>query len=184
MVVIWPPAWAAKPHVYYYLVLLSVLALVYLLRRVLFAPFGYAMRAARDSSLRAEAIGIDVRRLQWLAFVVAGACCGMAGALFAFSKGSISPEVVSINRSVDGLVMVMLGGVQSLLGPLTGAALFTWLQDTVARETDYWRAMLGLIILVLVLLLPNGLGGLFSRWLERPDAAAPDAAIRNAGRGA
>lgn len=157
---IWPSGWAASPTMFYYLALGCCGAGVWLLRRVVFSPFGYALRAGRDSPLRAEAIGIDVRRLQWLAFVASGACCGMAGALFAFSKGSISPDAISIGRSVDGLVMVMLGGVQSLAGPVAGAAVFTWLQDTLARETDYWRALLGLTILALVLLFPAGLAGI------------------------
>jgi branched-chain amino acid transport system permease protein len=85
--------------------------------------------------------------------------CGLAGALFAFSKGSISPEVIGVTRSIDGLVMVLLGGIQTLSGPLVGAAAFTWLQDTVARQTEYWRAMLGLSILLLVLTFPQGIAG-------------------------
>lgn len=163
MVGIWPSAWAASPTAFYYLALVFSVAGVLLLRRVLFSPFGYAMRAGRDSPLRAEAIGVDVKRVQWMAFVVAGLFCGMAGALFAFSKGSISPEAISIGRSVDGLVMVMLGGIQTLLGPIAGAAVFTWLQDVIARETDYWRALLGLVILALVLLFPAGIAGFASR---------------------
>jgi branched-chain amino acid transport system permease protein len=156
---IWPAPWAASASAYYYLALGCSVAGVLLLRRVLFSPFGYAMRAARDSALRAEATGIDVKRTQWMAFVLAGLFCGLAGALFAFSKGSISPETISIGRSVDGLVMVLLGGLETLLGPLIGAAVFTWLQDLVARETDYWRALLGGIMLALVLLFPAGIGG-------------------------
>ena len=159
LVGIWPSTWAASPTAFYYLALAFSTAGVLLLRRVLFAPFGYAMRAGRDSPLRAEAIGIDVKRVQWMAFVVAGLFCGMAGALFAFSKGSISPEAISVSRSVDGLVMVMLGGIQTLFGPVAGAAVFTWLQDVIARETDYWRALLGVVILALVLLFPAGIAG-------------------------
>ena len=68
---------------------------------------------------------------------------GLAGALFAFSKGSISPETLSVGKSVDGLVMVLLGGIQTLAGPVVGAVTFTWLHDTVARNTDYWRAHAG-----------------------------------------
>jgi branched-chain amino acid transport system permease protein len=117
------------------------------------------MRAGRDSPLRADAIGIDVIRVHWAGFVLAGLVCGVAGALFAFSKGSISPEVMAISRSIDGLVMVLLGGVQTLAGPVVGAAVLTWLQDTVARETEYWRAMLGLVILALVMLFPVGIAG-------------------------
>jgi len=164
---IWPSDWAASPTAFYYLALAFSVAGVLLLRRVLFSPFGYAMRAGRDSPLRAEAIGIDVKRVQWMAFVVAGLFCGMAGALFAFSKGSISPEAISIGRSIDGLVMVMLGGLQTLLGPVVGAAVFTWLQDVIARETDYWRALLGVIMLALVLLFPAGIAGFFERIVER-----------------
>ena len=130
-----------------------------LLRRVLLAPLGYALRAGRDAPLRAEAIGIDVPRVQWVAFALAGALAGLAGALYAFSKGSISPESLSVGKSVDGLVMVLLGGIQTLAGPVVGAVTFTWLHDTVARNTDYWRAVLGGTILLLVLLFPQGIAG-------------------------
>lgn len=149
----------ASPLAYYYLALGCAALGVHLLRRVIHAPFGLALRAARDAAGRAESLGMDVRSLQWGGFAIAGFFCGLAGVLFAFSKGSISPEVASVGRSVDGLVMVLLGGVQSLLGPLLGAALFTWLQDLVARETDYWRALLGGVILLLVLLFPGGVAG-------------------------
>jgi branched-chain amino acid transport system permease protein len=156
---VWPSPWLSDKAAYYYLTLAMTVAGVLLLRRLLFSPFGYAMRATRDSPLRADAIGIDGVRVQWAAFVAAGMVCGMAGALFAFSKGSIAPEVIGVGRSIDGLVMVLLGGVQTLAGPLVGSSLFTWLQDTVARQTDYWRALLGLIILVLVLAFPQGVAG-------------------------
>ena len=117
------------------------------------------MRASRDSPTRADAIGINVKRVQWVAFIVAGLFAGLAGAIFAFSKGSVSPESLHVVKSIDGLVMVLLGGVQTLAGPVVGAASFTWLHDTVARTTEYWRAMLGAIILVLVLLFPQGIAG-------------------------
>ncbi|RAM62782.1 ABC transporter permease [Herbaspirillum rubrisubalbicans] len=164
-----PAELVAAPLAYYYLALGCAALGVYLLRRVIHAPFGLALRAARDAAVRAESLGMDVRALQWGGFAVAGLFCGLAGVLFAFSKGSISPEVASVGRSVDGLVMVMLGGVQSLLGPLLGAALFTWLQDLVARETDYWRALLGGVILLLVLLFPGGLAGAVQRLRWRSD---------------
>lgn len=156
---VWPAAWLSDKRNYYYLTLALVVGGVLLLRRILFSPFGYALRAGRDSVLRADAIGIDVKRMQWTAFVIAGLFAGLGGALFAFSKGSISPETLHVSRSVDGLVMVLLGGIQTLAGPVVGAVTFTWLHDTVARNTDYWRAMLGAIILILVLLFPQGIAG-------------------------
>jgi branched-chain amino acid transport system permease protein len=99
--------------------------------------------------------------------VIAGAFAGLAGGLFAFSKGSISPETLAIPRSVDALVMVLLGGLNALFGPLLGAAAFTWLADALARSTDYWRAMLGVLILVIVLVFPMGIGGALGRWIKR-----------------
>jgi len=163
---VWPAPWMsarfsllAANAVYYYLVMALTVAGVLALRRILHAPFGYAMRAGRDSPLRAEAIGIDVRRHHWQAFAIAGCAAGIAGALYAFSKGSISPDMIHVGRSIDGLVMVLLGGVQTLAGPLAGAAVFTVLQDSAGRTFEYWRAGLGAIVLLLVLAFPQGLAG-------------------------
>ena len=118
---VWPPPPFDKAWVYFLLSLVLAVIGVLMLRRFLFAPFGYAMRAGRDSPLRAEAIGIDVKRVHWLGFAIAGAVCGVAGGLFAFAKGSISPETIHVGRSIDGLVMVLLGGIQTLTGPIVGA---------------------------------------------------------------
>ncbi len=161
---VWPPERFASKTAFYYLALAVCSLGILFLWKAIYAPFGYALRAGRDSPLRAEAIGIDVRRLQWAAFVVAGALAGVGGALYAFSKGSISPETLSVPRSVDGLVMVLLGGLQTLTGPVWGAALFTWLEDSVSREIAYWRAAIGAVILLLVLAFPQGLAGTVRRW--------------------
>ena len=167
---VWPAPWLADKTAYYFLTLALVAGGVLALRRVLFSPFGLAMRAGRDSPLRADAIGIDVKRVQWAAFVLAALAAGLAGGLYAFSKGSISPDSLGVGKSVDGLVMVLLGGVQTLAGPLVGAVSFTWLQDTVARSTDYWRALLGTIVLLLVLAFPQGIAGFVGQWFERKRA--------------
>jgi branched-chain amino acid transport system permease protein len=157
---VWPATWLATRPAFYLLTLALAAAGVWLLRRALFSPFGYALRAGRDSPLRSGAIGIDVPRIQWIAFAAAGAFAGLAGGLYAFSKGSISPDsTMSLSRSVDALVMVLLGGVQTLAGPLVGAAAFTWLQDAISRSTDYWRALLGAAILAIVLVFPQGIVG-------------------------
>lgn len=161
---VWPADWLSSSSAFYYLVLGITLVGVLVLRRILFAPFGMALRAGRDSDLRADAIGIDVKRIQWAAFVVAGLFGGVAGAVFAFSKGGISPEAIGVGRSIDGLVMVLLGGVQTLVGPIVGASIFTWLHDSIARETEYWKAVLGMVILFLVLLFPAGVVGSLSHF--------------------
>lgn len=160
LVGVWPSAWLASRPGYYYATLFLCAGAIAVLWRMVFAPFGYALRAARDSPARAGAIGLDVRALQWSAFCIAGLFAGLAGALFAFSKGSLSPETLAVPRSVDGLVMVLLGGVQTLTGPVWGAALLTWLEDVLARDFAYWHAAIGGVILVLVLVLPQGVAGL------------------------
>jgi ABC-type branched-subunit amino acid transport system permease subunit len=164
---VWPTAPFDSNTTYYLLALALTVIGILLLRRFLFAPFGYAMRAGRDSPLRAEAIGLDVKRVHWLAFAVAGAVCGVAGGLFAFAKGSISPETIGVGRSIDGLVMVLLGGIQTLTGPIVGASVFAVLQDTIMRQTEYWRALLGGVILLLVLAFPSGIVGGLSKLMSR-----------------
>ncbi|HQR87152.1 MAG: ABC transporter permease [Burkholderiales bacterium 35-55-47] len=156
---VWPSDWLQDKSSFYWLTLALVTASVIALRRVLMSPLGYALRASRDSVGRAEAMGLNVAHVQWLGFVVAAGFAGLAGALFAFSKGSISPDVLGVSKSVDGLVMVMLGGVHTLVGPLVGAVTFTALQDSLARSTDYWRAVLGGSMLLLVLVFPQGIAG-------------------------
>lgn len=164
---VWPAPWLASGFTYYYVTLALCGFGVLLLRRIIFSPFGFALRAGRDSPSRCDAIGINVARMQWVAFIVAGACAGLAGSIYAFSKGSISPETLSIPLSVDGLVMVLLGGVHTASGPVVGAAVLTWLQDTVARNTDYWRALLGGIVIALVLLFPQGIVGFVRQRFDR-----------------
>ena len=164
---IWPPE-ALSTRARYYAFTLTVVTLAFAaLAWLARSPFGFALRGARDSPLRAAALGIDVRATQWRGFALAGMFAGLAGGLFAFSKGSISPETLAIPRSVDALVMVLLGGLNALFGPLLGAAAFTWLADALARATDYWRAVLGLLILLIVLVFPMGIGGALARLVKR-----------------
>jgi branched-chain amino acid transport system permease protein len=159
LVGIWPSAWASSRWAFYLLTLAVVAAAVWALDRVIEAPFGYTLRAARDSELRAEAIGLDVRRHRWLAFTLAGAAAGLAGGLYAFSRGSVDPTLLGIPTSVDALTMLLLGGVQTVAGPLAGAAVLHALRDQIMPLTELWRMMLGLVIIALVLLFPRGLLG-------------------------
>jgi branched-chain amino acid transport system permease protein len=164
---VWPSEWLASRRAYYWFALGVGSAALAALVWIAHAPFGYALRASRDSPLRAEAIGIDVQTIRLSAFAIAGAFAGLAGGLYAFSKGSISPETLAIPRSVDALVIVLLGGLNAVAGPLLGAAAFTWLADTLARLTEYWRALLGVAILVIVLVFPMGIGGALGSLLSR-----------------
>ncbi|HWK69587.1 MAG TPA: ABC transporter permease [Burkholderiaceae bacterium] len=163
---IWPETWLSG-DAYYYFTLAVVAAVIVIVRRMAFAPFGHALRAVRDSALRADAIGLNVKGIQWAAFIVAGLLAGLAGALYVFSKGSTSPEVITVGKSVDGLVMVLLGGIQSLSGPVVGAAGFTLLQDYFVGITEYWRALFGAVILLIVLAFPQGIAGYAGMLMQR-----------------
>jgi branched-chain amino acid transport system permease protein len=156
---VWPSAWAASREVYFYLVAVVAIVAIILLRRIIYAPFGYTLRAARDSAVRADAIGIDVRTHRWLGFTLSGAAAGLAGGLYAFSKGSIDPTLMSISLSIDFLVMVLVGGIQTVIGPIVGAGVFHSVKDFFMPLTDFWRFWLGLSIIVMVVAFPRGLAG-------------------------
>jgi branched-chain amino acid transport system permease protein len=136
------------------------------LRYLIFTPFGYSMRACRDSALRAGAVGINTYKHQRAAFALAGGFAGLAGGIYVFSKGSIFPDEMAIARSFDFLLMVLLGGVETIMGPLVGSAAFIWLHDTIAR-IDFWQFILGVVFIVLVVAFPQGIVGFFNRRLRR-----------------
>ncbi len=166
IVSIWPADWAAETQVFYYLTLAIAGGGMILLRHAAHTPFGYALRASRDSVLRAEATGINTRRIQWGAMVFAGTLAGLAGGLFVFSKGSIFPTELEIAKSFDALIMVFLGGVKTLAGPIAGASTLTLMQDYLSRF-EYWRLVLGLLIIGIVIVAPDGIAGLTQRLVSR-----------------
>jgi branched-chain amino acid transport system permease protein len=156
------PAWLQSHMAYYYLSLVAAIIATWLMRRALYAPFGFAFRAGRDSLPRAAAIGIDVARFQWGAFVVSGAFAGLAGALMAYHRGSVFPNDFSVSTTVDALVMVLVGGVQSVSGPLIGSFAYHLVSVELIRKlADYWRLILGLFIILFVLKVPQGIVGAF-----------------------
>ncbi|NGM47086.1 ABC transporter permease [Rhodobacter sp. SGA-6-6] len=156
------PSWLNSHMAYYYLALAAAVLATRLMRRALYAPFGFAFRAGRDSLARSAAIGIDTARIQWGAFVLSGAFAGLAGALMAYHRGSVFPTDFSVSTTVDALVMVLVGGVQSVSGPLIGALSYHFVSVELIRNlADYWRLILGLFIIVFVLGVPQGIVGAF-----------------------
>ena len=159
------------------------------LRGLTFSPFGTVLRALRDSPLRAEAVGIGRRSTQWLAFVLAGGFAALAGALFAYLKGSVFPDSLGIPTSVDGLVMVLLGGIGTVSGSVVGAVVYKALSIWLVSQTDYSKLVLGLVIVVLVVAFPKGIVGSLGElpWRRKPSgtpdpspdpSGAPDQAVR------
>jgi len=158
-----PASWAADRLSYLLLAAALILPAIWALRRVLSAPFGVLLRAARDSEPRALALGLPVAAMRVAAFALAGALAGLGGAVFAFSRGSVDPTLLAIPQSVDLLAMLLLGGVQAVAGPLVGAVALHGLKDIVMPLTDLWRLLLGVAILLLVVVFPRGLAGAWRR---------------------
>ena len=156
---VWPPGWAASPAAFFWLTLAVTGIALAAVRILIFSPFGFALRAVRDSALRSEAIGLNRRAIQWTAFVIAGGFAALAGGLFAFLKGSVFPDNLAIPLSVDGLVMVLLGGVETASGGIVGAAIFRALTIGLMSATDYSKLVLGVVVVLLVVVFPRGVVG-------------------------
>ena len=158
---VWPAALVATPARFYWLALAITALSVVVMRVLVFSPFGYALRATRDSGLRSEAIGINSKRVQWTAFVIAGTFAALAGALFAYLKGSVFPDNAGIALSVDSLVMVLLGGVETVSGAVVGAIVYKALSIWLVSYTELSKLVLGGIIVLIVVAFPKGIVGTF-----------------------
>jgi branched-chain amino acid transport system permease protein len=184
---IWPDRWASDRRVFYFLTLVVSTVGILAMRRLVFAPLGYGLRAARDSAGRADSIGINVRHQKWVAFVVAGTMSGMAGALMVYQKGSAFPAYLDIQSSLDIFVMALLGGLQSLNGPIIGAVIYRFLKIVLQTNFYHWNLMVGLILILVAVFAPRGVSGLISdlkSWRARAiaiDATQQPAPSRKSG---
>ena len=126
------------------------------------SPFGLALNAARQSPARAEAVGLDPMRLRLLAFVISGAITGLAGALFADLNRFVSPTMFSWQLSGELIILIIIGGVGRLMGPVIGAALFVALEHWLGGLTEFWHIWLGVVLLLIVLFARGGVIGLLT----------------------
>jgi len=146
--------------VFYYLCLALLVASVYLVARIVNSRFGLVIRGARSNDRRMQAIGFPTFRYRLVCFVIAGALCGLAGALLANHTNFISPALMHWTRSGDLIVMVVLGGIGSLFGPVIGAVIFLLLQEGLSRVTEYPDLILGPVLLLVAIYVHGGIGGL------------------------
>lgn len=126
------------------------------------SPFGLALNAARQSSARAETVGLDPMRIRLLAFVISGAITGLAGALFADLNRFVSPTMFSWQLSGELIVLIIIGGVGRLMGPVVGACTFVALEHFLGGLTEFWHIYLGLVLLGIVLFARGGVIGLLT----------------------
>jgi branched-chain amino acid transport system permease protein len=147
---------------FYYFVLLFFVVGTLLLVRIVASPFGYVLRGIRESETRMLVLGYDVWRYKLVAFVVAAAFAGLAGCLYVYFNRFVSPDYVHVVRSAEVLLMVILGGAGTLLGPAVGAMLIVLLENLISTYTERWVTVLGIIYVLVALLAPNGIAGLIA----------------------
>jgi branched-chain amino acid transport system permease protein len=146
-------------ELYFYLTLVLVGICLVVLRRITASPFGRMLTIIRENSERAEFVGIDVRRFELAAFVIAGLFAGLAGALFGIFNRGVFPDFGYWAKSAEVLIMVILGGMGQFWGPLVGAFTLVALNQQITSYTEYWPLVLGLLLIVLLYAFPSGLVG-------------------------
>lgn len=159
-----------KPVIFYFLILVILIAVIALLTMIVRSPFGHALTAARDNERRARALGFPIFRLQLTAFTISGAIAGIAGYFAAAQFGFVAPQVLGWHVSATVLVMVLIGGLRSVSGPLVGALVLIGLEEILKASTEYWKLAEGLIIIAIVLMLPNGVRQLLTLVLGSHDS--------------
>ena len=158
----------AEPRAFYYLVAACVVLALVACRALVGSPFGRALQAIRENEHRFVSLGRDPRPFKIVVFVIAAALGGLAGALFAPFRGFASPEGMFWVLSGQGLMMVITGGIGTLVGPVIGAMVFILVQEILSSYTEHWMIFTGLIFVLIVIFLPGGVVGTARRWLEAP----------------
>lgn len=147
---------------YYFLIAVFLVGLV-IMALLRASPFGKALKAVQANDVRAAQIGYNVQRLRQCAFMISGFYAGVSGALLASLMFYISPQMLHWTTSGDVLIMTVLGGKGTLLGPILGVAVFEVLKEKLSQYTQHWYGILGLVFILCTIFLPNGLAGLFAR---------------------
>jgi branched-chain amino acid transport system permease protein len=145
---------------FYYLCLAFLFATIYLVWRLVNSRFGMAIQGSRSNDRRMRAIGFPTFRYRLTCFVIAGTLCGLSGALLANHTDFVSPAIMHWTRSGDLIVMVVLGGMGSIFGPLIGAVALLVLEEALSKITEYWQIILGPLLLLIVLFARGGIDGL------------------------
>jgi branched-chain amino acid transport system permease protein len=148
---------------FYYLCLGCLFAGIYLIWRIVNSRFGMVVQGVRSNEQRMQAIGFPANRYRLVCFVIAGTMCGLAGALLANNTDFISPAVMYWTRSGDLMVMVILGGMGSLFGPVIGAIVYLVLEEFLSQITEYWALIMGPLLLLIVLFGRGGIMGVLGR---------------------
>ena len=147
-------------NAFYYLVLAFLVLFLFLAHRLVDSRFGMVIRAAKSNEVRTRSIGFSPYPYRLAAFVIAGAVCGLAGALLVNHTAYLTPEFMNWTRSGELMFMVILGGMESIAGPVLGAFALLLLEDALSGWTQHWQLVLGPLLVLSVLFLKRGLAGL------------------------
>jgi len=177
----WQPIDLADVNHFYYLALLMSVAVLLLLRMLLRSPFGQVIVGIRINEHRMRALGFETFRYKLVCFVIAGALAGLAGYLAAVQFGVVNPEMLGWHLSGSVLMMVILGGMGTLAGPVLGALALMMLEEVFQVMTRHWQLLIGMVIVVVAMYLPAGLAGVWSRLLASGSPASD--AARSTERG-
>ena len=148
---------------FYYLCLACLLIAIFLIWRIVNSRFGLVVQGIRSNEPRMEAIGFPVTRYRLVCFIISGTLCGLAGALLANNTDFVSPSIMYWTRSGDLLVMVILGGIGTLFGPVIGAVFYLILEEVLSQFTEYSALIIGPLLLLIVLYGRGGIDGLLGR---------------------
>jgi branched-chain amino acid transport system permease protein len=150
------------PHFYYFIVAISLVVFVALFILVN-SPFGYTLRGIRESESRMKALGYNVWLYKYLAFVFAGTFAGISGVLWVYYNGFVNPSNLGVDRSVKGLLMLILGGSGSFFGPGVGAGIIVLLENIVSGLTERWSLVLGIVYVTVIMLFSEGISSIIKR---------------------
>ncbi|MEN8195880.1 MAG: branched-chain amino acid ABC transporter permease [Pseudomonadota bacterium] len=156
-----------NPLTKYYVMLVFVALALWIFSRILESPFGAVLEAIRENENRARACGYDTARTKWLAFVLSGMFCGLAGALYAIHLSIVPIEAAHYLTSGEAVMMALLGGMGTFFGPFIGAGMFLLLQDVLSAEVEYWQFFTGAIFVIFVLFFPRGIWGSILYWIGK-----------------
>jgi len=166
------PEILSSPNAAYYFALIVTSLSLLIMYKIIKSPFGSALQGIRDNPVRSEMIGINVRRHQLLALVIAGFFAGVAGVIFVVVDSTVFPDMLFWTLSMETLIMCLLGGWFSFLGPMLGAAIILILRTFASTVTVYWALILGIIMMFVIFFLPNGvLGFLESKFKPKTSPA-------------
>jgi branched-chain amino acid transport system permease protein len=163
------PELISSPTGAYYFTFIVCMVCFFIIYKMIKAPFGSVLQGIRDNAVRSEMIGVNVKRHQLAALIIAGFFAGVAGVLFIVVDNSAFPDMLFWTLSMEVMIMCLLGGWHIFIGPLAGAALMVLFRTFIGTFTIYWAFIQGIILMIIIFFLPSGVLGYFEKKMKPTD---------------